>query len=96
VAAAAALISSFTGRALARDTVFFGEISLAGDIRPAPQAELRLKEAIKLGFARAIVPEGTKAEVKALVVESVKDVGALAAQIGGDTQAIPRRGRVEP
>src|SRR5262249_18008157 len=60
VAAAAALISSFTGRTLPRETVFFGEISLAGDIRPAPQAELRLKEAVKLGFTRAIVPRGTK------------------------------------
>ena len=51
LAAAAALISSFTGRPLPRDTVFFGEISLSGDVRPAPQAELRLKEAAKLGFA---------------------------------------------
>ncbi len=96
VAAAAALISSFTGRTLPRETVFFGEISLAGDIRPAPQAELRLKEAVKLGFTRAIVPQGTKAEVKGLALESVKDVGALVDQIGGDVQAIPRRGRVGP
>src|SRR6202012_1349442 len=55
LAAAAALISSFQGRPLPRDTVFFGEISLSGDVRPAPQAELRLKEAAKLGFASAIV-----------------------------------------
>ena len=50
LAAAAALISSFTGQPLPRDSVFFGEISLSGDVRPAPQAELRLKEAAKLGF----------------------------------------------
>src|SRR5246500_929063 len=56
LAAAAALISSFQGRPLPRDTVFFGEISLSGDVRPAPQAELRLKEAAKLGFGSAIVP----------------------------------------
>jgi len=41
--------------------VFFGEISLSGDIRPVPQAESRLKEAAKLGFSRAFVPAGTRA-----------------------------------
>src|SRR5580698_8981609 len=62
LAAAAALVSSFTGHALPRDCVFFGEISLAGDVRPAPQAELRLKEAVKLGFKRAVIPAGTKTD----------------------------------
>jgi DNA repair protein RadA/Sms len=59
LAAAAALISSFGGEALPKDTVFFGEISLSGDIRPVPQAELRLKEAAKLGFKAAYIPKGT-------------------------------------
>ncbi len=63
LAAAAALLSSFTGRSLPRDCVFFGEISLSGDVRPAPQAELRLKEAVKLGFTRAIVPAGTTSSI---------------------------------
>ena len=49
LAAAAALISSFVGVALPRDSVFFGEISLSGDVRPASHAELRLKEAARLG-----------------------------------------------
>src|SRR5580693_1803452 len=62
LAAAAALVSSFAGRALPKDCVFFGEISLSGDVRPAPQAELRLKEAAKLGFTTALIPTGTKAE----------------------------------
>jgi len=57
--AAAALVSSLTGEPLPRDTVFFGEISLSGDIRPVPQAEARLKEAAKLGFSRAFVPAGS-------------------------------------
>src|SRR5262252_2919631 len=39
LAAAAALISSFTGNPLPKDSVFFGEISLSGDVRAAPQAE---------------------------------------------------------
>src|SRR6201994_1701336 len=61
LAAAAALVSSFGGTALPRDSVFFGEISLSGDIRPVPQADARLKEAVKLGFKTAFVPAGTKA-----------------------------------
>jgi DNA repair protein RadA/Sms len=61
LAAAAALVSSLSGEPLPRDTVFFGEISLSGDIRPVPQAESRLKEAAKLGFSQAFVPAGTRA-----------------------------------
>ena len=57
LAAAAALVSSFGGEPLPRDCVFFGEISLSGDIRPVPQAELRLKEAAKLGFKAAFMPD---------------------------------------
>src|SRR6201994_83743 len=62
LAAAAALVSSFGGAPLPRDSVFFGEISLSGDIRPAPQAEARLKEAAKLGFKTAFVPKGTRTD----------------------------------
>ncbi len=75
LAAAAALISSLTGRALPQDCVVFGEIALSGDIRPAPQADARLKEAAKLGFSRALVPAGTKAE--GLALERISDVGGL-------------------
>jgi DNA repair protein RadA/Sms len=91
LAAAAALISSFSGRALPRDTVFFGEISLSGDVRPAPQAELRLKEAAKLGFATAIVPSGTKIEAAGIELKPVRDVTEMVSLIGAD-QAQPRRG----
>lgn len=93
VAAAAALLSSFTGRALPRDCVFFGEISLSGDVRPASQAELRLKEAVKLGFTRAVVPAGMNAQVAGLVLEPIKDVGELARLVGEDTRASPQHGK---
>ncbi len=82
LAAAAALVSSFTGRPLPRDCVFFGEISLSGDVRPAPQAELRLKEAAKLGFRLAVVPSGTKAGILGLELRPVRDVADLAAFAG--------------
>src|SRR5471030_19006 len=91
LAAAAALISSFSGQALPRDTVFFGEISLSGDVRPAPQAELRLKEAAKLGFAAAIVPAGTKVEGAGIALRPIRDVTELVSLIGADSPA-PRRG----
>lgn len=61
LAVAAALLSAREDSALPADTVVFGEISLSGALRPAPQTENRLKEAQKLGFASAIAPQGGKA-----------------------------------
>jgi DNA repair protein RadA/Sms len=75
LAAAAALISSHTGRALPKECVVFGEIALSGDVRPASQADARLKEAAKLGFSRGLVPAGTKSE--GITLERIADVGAL-------------------
>ena len=99
LAAAAALISSFHGRSLPRDAVFFGEISLSGDVRPAPQAELRLKEAAKLGFKSAVVPAGTRVESGGVALTEVKDVVELLALTGGPRQVSARpaavRGRIE-
>jgi DNA repair protein RadA/Sms len=54
LAVAAALISSATGSALPADAVYFGEISLAGGVRPVVHAGLRLREAEKLGFVSAV------------------------------------------
>jgi len=94
LAVAAALVSSFAGQPLPKQTVFFGEISLSGDVRPAPQAELRLKEAAKLGFTTAIIPTGTKAEGVGLALRTVRDIGDLLS-LGGAEQRPPRRGRLE-
>src|SRR4051812_6121574 len=77
LAAAAALVSSFGGEALPRGAVFFGEISLSGDIRPVPQAESRLKEAAKLGFRSAFVPAGTKADTAGLALTEITSVADL-------------------
>ena len=60
LAVAAALLSAREDAALPADTVVFGEISLSGALRPAPQTENRLKEAQKLGFSGAIAPAGGK------------------------------------
>jgi len=56
LAVAAALISSLSGQAIPADTVIFGEIGLAGEVRPVRQMDHRLKEAAKLGFEHALVP----------------------------------------
>ncbi|WP_018624145.1 DNA repair protein RadA [Kangiella aquimarina] len=60
LALVASIISSLRNRPLEEHTVIFGEIGLAGEIRPVPNGQERLKEAAKHGFKRAIVPEGNK------------------------------------
>ncbi|SEQ36725.1 DNA repair protein RadA/Sms [Ectothiorhodospira magna] len=53
-----AALSSFRDRPLPHELVSFGEVGLAGEIRPVPNGEERLREAVKHGFTRAIVPAG--------------------------------------
>src|SRR5262249_17179401 len=62
LAAAAALVSSLANAPLPSDAVYFGEISLSGTVRPVAQMAARLKEAAKLGFARAFAPDTAKNE----------------------------------
>ncbi|AIJ54882.1 DNA repair protein RadA [Brucella abortus F6/05-3] len=59
IAVAAALVSSMAGIALPPDCVYFGEISLSGAVRAVSHAVQRLKEAEKLGFRQAEVPNGS-------------------------------------
>ena len=51
-----AIVSSLRDRPLPGKLVAFGEVGLAGEIRPAPRGQERLKEAAKLGFTRALIP----------------------------------------
>ncbi|MCS6813264.1 MAG: DNA repair protein RadA, partial [Cyanobacteria bacterium] len=55
---AIAVVASFRDRIVDPEMVLIGEVGLGGQIRPVSQLELRLKEAMKLGFKRAIVPKG--------------------------------------
>jgi len=52
-----AIASSIRNRALPKSLVVFGEVGLAGEIRPCPRGQERLKEAAKLGFTVAIIPK---------------------------------------
>jgi DNA repair protein RadA/Sms len=56
LAVAAALVSAATDRPTDPETVYFGEVGLSGEIRQVAQAEARLREAQKLGFAAAVLP----------------------------------------
>ena len=62
LAIAAALLGAREDVALPAEAVVFGEISLSGALRPVAQAENRLKEAAKLGFSQAILPQVQKIE----------------------------------
>ena len=55
-----AMTSSFKNLPLDHQTVMFGEVGLAGEIRTVPYAEQRIREAEKLGFTRCILPEHTR------------------------------------
>ena len=61
-AVAAALISSVTGVPLPATTVVFGEIGLSGEVRQVSLTDLRLKEAAKLGFTKALMPRRRRAD----------------------------------
>jgi DNA repair protein RadA/Sms len=81
LAAAAALVSSLANAPLPPDAVYFGEISLSGAVRPVAQAAARLKEAKKLGFARAVIPDAARAEGTGEAVLSLQSVGSLASLV---------------
>ncbi len=84
LAVAAALLSAREDAALPADTVVFGEISLSGALRPAPQTENRLKEAQKLGFTSAIAPAGGKAVgTTGITINQLSDLTGFVGEIFG-------------
>ena len=70
----AAVVSSLRNRVFDSETIIFGEVGLAGEIRPVQSGQERLKEAAKHGFKRAIVPfaNAPKQQGSALEIEPVK------------------------
>lgn len=71
-----AVISSFRDNPLPDDLVVFGEVGLAGEIRPVANGQERLREAAKHGFKHAIVPAGNKPKqpIKGMRVTAVRNV----------------------
>lgn len=71
-----AIQSSLRGKALPRGFIAFGEVGLAGEVRPAPRGQERLKEAAKLGFSVAIVPKANapKKPIEGLTLHAVERI----------------------
>jgi DNA repair protein RadA/Sms len=71
-----AIQSSLRGRALPDGFFAFGEVGLAGEVRPAPRGQERLKEAAKLGFSVALVPKANvpKKPIEGLTIHAVERV----------------------
>ncbi len=84
LAVAAALISAREDAALPADCAIFGEISLSGGLRQVVQAENRLKEAQKLGFTTAIMPQlPKKASAPDMALKQMTDVVGFVTEIFG-------------
>ncbi len=77
----AAVVSSLRNRIFPSDTIIFGEIGLAGEIRPVQSGQERLKEAVKHGFKRAIVPYANAPKqdlgIEVLAVKHLQEMLAL-------------------
>ena len=71
-----AIQGSLRGKALPRGFVAFGEVGLAGEVRPAPRGQERLKEAAKLGFSVAVVPKANapKKGIEGLTIHAVERI----------------------
>jgi DNA repair protein RadA/Sms len=69
-----AILSSMRNRPLPRGMVAFGEVGLAGEVRPAPRGQERLREAAKLGFSIAVIPKANapKQKIEGLEVIAVE------------------------
>lgn len=82
LAVAAALLSALSGEPVPPECVVFGEIGLSGEVRRVSQPDLRLKEAIKLGFTQAIMPQqaentkkaGTSASLRRIEIRLLRDI----------------------
>ena len=89
LAVAAALISALSNQPLPADTIFFGEIGLAGEVRQVAQSGIRLKESAKLGFERAITPaaskkKGSKKNTGNIKTSEISHVRELARLLGAN------------
>ena len=73
-----AIVSSLKNKSLSRKMVVFGEVGLAGEVRPVQRGQERLKEAAKLGFTQAIIPKANKPKqvvsgIEVILVKRVED-----------------------
>jgi DNA repair protein RadA/Sms len=71
-----AINSSMRNKPLPRGLVVFGEVGLAGEIRPAPRGQERLREAAKLGFSIAVIPKSNvpKQKIEGMTIVAVERI----------------------
>ncbi|MBM3548427.1 MAG: DNA repair protein RadA [Alphaproteobacteria bacterium] len=94
LACAAALISSLTQTPVPPDTVVFGEIGLAGEVRQVGQSEARLKEAAKLGFSKAFLPQRRRKQSSGeapLELVQIDQLAELVERLDGDSSLRRKR-----
>ncbi len=86
---AVAIVASFRDRLVTPETVIIGEVGLGGQVRSVSQLEIRLKEAVKLGFKRAIIPKAQDLDFPGLEIIPVARVAdALVSGLAvGETQS---------
>jgi DNA repair protein RadA/Sms len=89
LAVAAALISALSNQPLPADTIFFGEIGLAGEVRQVSRTDLRLKESAKLGFERAMIPaspkkKDVKKKTENIITTEISHIRDLARLLGAN------------
>ena len=80
-----AIQGSLRGKALPRGFIAFGEVGLAGEVRPAPRGQERLKEAAKLGFSVAVVPKANapRKSIEGLTIHPVERIEEAIAAVRG-------------
>lgn len=71
-----AIVSSLKNQVLPQDLIVFGEVGLAGEIRPVPNGQERIKEAVKHGFSKAIVPKSNapKGKINGMEIKVVSNL----------------------
>ena len=82
LAAAAALISSLSGKTIINNAVIFGEIGLTAEIRPVAQIDARIKEAEKLGFEHVYTPSGGRTSKTYLQISEIDRLQQLVDALG--------------
>ena len=79
LAVVAAIISAYREAAWSQKTVIFGEVGLAGEVRPVTKTKERIKEAARLGFKNIVLPDlaGQATGARLIKVKEVKELPAL-------------------
>jgi DNA repair protein RadA/Sms len=80
-----AIYSSFKNKPLGAKSLVFGEVGLAGEIRPVQRGQERLREAAKLGFTRALIPAANKPRqaIEGMAIVAVDRIDQALEQLNG-------------